>query len=138
MRRRGFCALLLIVLAGFAQGCESNEPSSIAGTWTATSFQFTETGQPPVNALALGAALSIAIDANNATTGSLTIPSELTGTSDITLSMAGTATRVGNEVEFQQSADTFVRDMTWTLAGNTMHAVDTFSGVTLDITLTRQ
>jgi hypothetical protein len=52
--------------------------------------------------------------------------------------MAGTATMNGNSVEFNQAADTFVRDLAWIFDGNTLAAAQTVSGVTLVITLTRQ
>jgi hypothetical protein len=132
-------ALVLLSVAGLTSGCgESTSPSGIAGTWVATSFQFTQVGQAPVNVLALGGAMSITIAANNATSGTLTIPGSLIGGSDLSLSMAGTAVRTGNTVEFDQAADSFVRDVAFTLAGNTMQGTYTNSGVTVDVTLTRQ
>src|SRR5688500_8068226 len=130
--------VLLLSMAGFAAGCESTEPNSIAGTWEATSFQFIEVGEAPIDVLAEGGSLMIIIFGNNSTGGTLNLPPSLTGGSHLSLSMVGTAVRTGNTVEFDQVADTFVRDVTWTLAGNTMHGTRTDAGVTVDITLTRQ
>jgi hypothetical protein len=139
VRRRFRAAFLVLSVTGFTLGCgESTPPSSIAGTWVATSFQSTQAGQAPVNVLALGGGMSITIAADNTTTGVLTIPGSLIGGSDLSLSMAGTAVRTGNTVEFTQAADSFVRDVAFTLAGNTMQGTRTFSGVTIDVTLTRQ
>ena len=139
VRRHFRAAFLVMSVTGFASGCgESTTPSTIAGTWVATSFQFTQVGQAPVNVLAIGGGMSITIATNNATTGTLTIPGSLIGGSDLSLSMAGTAIRTGNTVEFDQAADSFVRDVAWTLAGNTLRGTRTDSGVTVEITLTRQ
>ena len=66
------------------------------------------------------------------------IPASVTGDTDFNASMAGSASITGNTVEFQQSADTFVRDATWTLVGNTLVTSETFSGVAVAVTLTRQ
>ena len=119
-------------------GCDSTEPSVIAGTWTATEFTITESGEQPQDVLAAGGSLTIVVSSNNTTSGSMTIPASLTGGSAVTESMEGTATVNGASVEFSQSADTFVRDLTWTFAGSSLTANQTVSGVTLDITLTRQ
>jgi hypothetical protein len=130
--------LLLSVVVGLAAGCESTQPSSIAGMWGATSFQFIEAGEAPIDVLAEGGSLTIFIAGDNSTAGTLNIPASLAGGVAISLSMVGTATRSGNTVQFDQIADTFVRDMTWTVTGNTMHGTRTDAGVTVDITLLRQ
>jgi hypothetical protein len=41
-------------------------------------------------------------------------------------------------VTFDQSADTFVRDLTFNILGNTLVAAEIFSGVAVAVTLTRQ
>jgi hypothetical protein len=106
--------------------------------WGATSFQFIEAGEAPIDVLAEGGSLTIFIAGDNSTAGTLNIPASLAGGVAISLSMVGTATRSGNTVQFDQIADTFVRDMTWTVTGNTMHGTRTDAGVTVDITLLRQ
>jgi hypothetical protein len=53
--------------------------------------------------------------------------------------MAGTVVQTGNTVKFQQTADTFVRDLTFTIVGNTLQSTDQVAGVgSFTITLTRQ
>jgi hypothetical protein len=140
LANRAMRAVLLLSVAGLATACDSTDPSSsIAGTWVATSFIVTEVGEPTIDVLALGGGLSIAIAGNSTTTGTLTIPGELLGGGpDFTVSMAGTAVHNGNTVEFNQAADSFVRDVAWTLQGNTLHGTRTDAGVTVDVTLTRQ
>ena len=128
----------VLSLAAIGIGCDSTDPNPLAGTFVATSFIVTETGEPPTDVLALGGDLTITIAQNSSTTGTLNVPSELTGGSDLSFSMNGTATRTGNTVHFDQQADTFVRDLAWTFSGNTLTANETVSGVSLAITLTRQ
>jgi hypothetical protein len=129
---------LLMSVAVLAAACDSTEPGSIAGTYEATSFVVTETGEAPVDVLAEGGGLTITIAADNSTTGTLTIPASLTGGTDINLSMTGTALRHGDVVHFEQTADSFVRDISWAIEGNNLVGVFTNAGVTVAITLTRQ
>ena len=129
---------LLLSVAVLAAGCDSTSPSSIAGTYVATSFVVTETGEAPVNVLTEGGGLTITIAEDGSTTGTLTIPGSLVGGSDLTISMAGTALRHGDVVHFDQAADSFVRDISWAVQGNTLEGTLTSSGVTVDVTLTRQ
>jgi hypothetical protein len=130
--------LLLLCLAGLVGACESTEPNPLAGSFEATTFIVTEVGEPPTDVLALGGSLSITIAQNNSVNGTLSLPPELTGGNWLSVSMVGTATRTGNTVHFDQQGDTFVREVDWTFSGNTLNATETTSGVTLNITLTRQ
>jgi len=133
-----FRRLLALSTIGLLFGCGSTEPSPLAGIWSATSFTITESGKPTADVLAQGGGLTITVSSSNRTHGSLTIPSTITNGAAVVENMAGTATISGTTVEFQQDADTFVRDVTWTLAGSTLVTSSTISGVTLNITLTRQ
>ncbi len=137
MRKREFGALLSVFC--IVIGCDSTtDPDPLAGRFEATSFVVTETGEAPMDVLALGGDLTITIAENNSTTGTLNIPPELGGGAWLSFSMNGTATRTGNTVRFNQPADTFVRDIDWTFSGNTLNATETVSGVSLAITLTRR
>jgi hypothetical protein len=135
LRRRvlGFASIVVL-----AAGCDSTGPAAIAGTWVATTFQFTEVGEAPVDVLAEGGELTIEIAGDNTTSGTLTIPGSLFGGPDLTFDMEGLAVRNGTTVTFVQQEDTFVRDVDWQLSGNTLQGVRTDAGVTLTVTLTRQ
>lgn len=125
-------ALLLI-------GCKGTEASPIAGIWSATTFMSIEVGKPQADVLAQGGGLTITVSSTNRTTGSLSIPATVTGGAAVVANMVGTATVIGGAiVQFDQEADTFVRDVIWTITGNTLVSSSTFSGVRRDITLTRQ
>ena len=135
-------ALLLLGLSSTAlPGCGSDtpsQPSSIAGTYTATVFRVTPTGQPPIDVLAQGGSLSVAIASDNTASGSLSLPASVAGT-PFSASMAGTVVQTGTAVKFQQTADTFVRDLTFNIVGNTLQTTDQVAGVgSFTITLTRQ
>ena len=79
------------------------------------------------------------LGADNATSGSLTVPGSVSGGTALTASMAGTAFRTGNTVRFQQSADTFVRDLVWTVSDNALTVADQAAGsARFTITLSRQ
>jgi hypothetical protein len=53
--------------------------------------------------------------------------------------MNGTVVRNGSTIEFQQEADTFVRDLSWSVSTNTLSVVNQRAGAAVfTITLTRQ
>ena len=130
--------LLALSAVGLLLGCDTTEASPIAGIWSATTFTFTEAGKPPADVLAQGGGLTITVTSSNRTSGNLTIPSTITNGATVVESMVGTAIVNGSTVEFDQAADTFVRDVTWTITGNTLVTNSTVAGVTLNIVLTRQ
>jgi hypothetical protein len=113
--------------------------SSVAGASTATVFQVTLDGQSTVDELAGGGSLTITIAANDSTTGELTVlPAEGVSGEPATYSMAGLAVVSGSTVQFHQDADTFVRDLTWTVSGSTIAVHNqALDGATFTITLTK-
>ena len=137
MKRSRYSSPLFAVLV-LASACDSNDPSPIAGNYEATSFVVTETGEAPIDVLAEGGDLTITITSNNSTTGTLTVPGSLTGGSDQSFSMSGTAILTANTVRFEQGADTFVRDMTFQIVGDDLHGTYSNTGVSVAISLTRQ
>jgi hypothetical protein len=134
--------LVSLVACGDAYSTGTNQPpydTSIAGTYVATTFVVTRQNQAPVNALEQGAVLTITIAADNSASGSLFAPLSVTGGIDPHQSMAGSVTRTGASIRFVQPAETFVRDLVWTLSGRTISAVDAAQGTTrFTITLQRQ
>jgi hypothetical protein len=134
-------ALLGSSAAGACGGSDSvtlTTTPAIAGTYQATVFQVTPAGQPMIDVLARGGTLSLVIAADNSTTGSLSLPPSILG-SPFSANLTGTAVQTGNTVKFQQTADTFVRDLTFTVVGTTLEAKNQTAGVgTFTIVLTRQ
>ena len=134
-------AIASIALATLV-ACDDDDPMApeeLTGTYVATTFRVTPTGQAAIDVLAEGGSLSVTIASNNAATGTLFIPASATGGQDLTASMSGTVVRSGNTIELQQAADTFVRDLTWTVGATTLAVVNqTAGGASFTITLTRQ
>lgn len=131
--------LAVVVLLGASACRRATDPDPLVGTYLATTFLVTPSGQGVLNVLALGGTLGLNVANNYVTSGTLIVPASVNGGSTFTASLAGTATRTGSSVRFTQSADTFVRDLTFTLAENRLEAVDQVVGGTrYNIILTRQ
>jgi hypothetical protein len=129
-----WCALLSVAASG---GC-STEPSEVSGTWVATVFNVTPSGEAPIDLLAAGATLTITIDAGNMTTGSLTIPAGIGGPEPFIASMAGTAIVTETTVRFIQDEDSFVPDLVWSRGALTLTVMNQSVGsAAWTITLTR-
>jgi hypothetical protein len=128
------------VLAGnllLAAGCsDAIGPESLAGTYVAT--EFTLAGQVSGDVLAAGGSLSITLNADGTTSGSVFVPAALNDGEDFNASLAGTFTVTDGSITFTQDADTFVRDITWEVDGTRLRGAGTFSGVTITVVLTRQ
>lgn len=126
---------------GVLTACGGDSPTqaeTIVGTYTATTFRVTPAGQSMLDILALGGSLTLTIAPDNTTTGALSVPSTVAGGTAFFASMAGTATRTGGTVRFQQAIDTFVRDLAWTVNGKTLQVSDVTAGSSrFTITLTR-
>ena len=120
-----------------AAGCsDAIGPESLAGTYVAT--EFTLAGEVSGDVLAAGGSLSITLNADGTTSGSVFVPAALNDGEDFTASLAGTFTVVDGSITFTQDADTFVRDITWEVDGTRLRGAGTFSGVTITVVLTRQ
>jgi hypothetical protein len=133
----GAAAVMFLTTACGGDG--TGPADSVTGTYVATVFSVTPTGQAPINVLAAGGSLGITIAANNSTSGTLSIPASVTGTTAFTADMAGTALVTSSTVQFQQAADSFVRDLTWSRTGTSLTVVaQTAGSASHTITLTRQ
>ena len=84
-----------------------------AGNYTAIILVSTE-NSVPTNVLAGGGSFTLNLAGNGTTSGRLYIVAS-GATPGVDADMAGTWTRNGDTVEFTQAADTFVRDMTFTI-----------------------
>lgn len=138
-RRWGVLLVMLLVLSC---GSPTEGSSPVAGTWIATQLTVTPTGQAQLDVLAAGGNLSITITSTNVTSGSLNVPASVNGGTAFSASMAGTASLNGGETEvtFTQSADTFVRDLTWQRVGNNSLRVSNqvAGSASFTVTLTKQ
>ncbi|HEY9382769.1 MAG TPA: hypothetical protein VIP80_04570 [Gemmatimonadales bacterium] len=141
MQTFSFRVALVLGLAAPACGGDDTVGSSnlLTGTYQATLFVVTPTGQAPIDVLAAGGSLSISIAASGATSGTLSLPASVTGGAALSESMAGTASITALTVHFTQDADTFVRDLTWLRVGTALTVVDQPAGAaTFSISLAHQ
>ena len=137
--RRALLAAALLTGGVLACGDDSTAPTSgVAGSYAATTMTRTPSGGSAVDVLAAGGSLTIQLKSDGTTTGQLVIPASLNGGQQLTASMAGTWTQTGSTVTFSQSADTFVRDMPFTVAGSTLQGDKTFGSDRVVVVLTRQ
>jgi hypothetical protein len=133
-------ALLAILLVAAPTGCGgATNPDPLVGTWLATTLEIAPAGQGPTNALAAGATLGLNVANNFVTAGTLILPPSVTGGATFTASMAGTAVRTVNTVRFSPTADSFMRDLTFTLVDNLLQATNqVVADTTYTVVLTRQ
>jgi hypothetical protein len=133
-----FMATSALVACGGDSPTQTPQADTLAGTYTATTFRVTPTGQAMIDVLAQNGSLVLTIASDNSTSGSLLVPSTVPGGTALLASMLGTATRTGTTVRFQQTADTFVRDLTWTISGKTLQVSDLAAGsARFTVTLTK-
>lgn len=117
----------------------STEPGlALAGNYTATQW-VTTGGSGVTHQLDVGSTLNITLNSNGTTTGHLHVAAS-GGNSALDADMAGTWAKSGNTVTFSQSADTFVRDMPFTVVPNganwALEGDHTFSSPSVNVKLT--
>lgn len=133
--------VLLGIAALGACGDSTSPGNSPAGSYAAIIFITTgSSGQ--TNQLLIGSSLNMTLATNGTTSGHLHLAAS-NGNPAFDADMAGTWTRTGNLVDFTQAADTFVRDMVFTIepiSQNTWHLTgdQVFSGTRINLTLANQ
>jgi hypothetical protein len=134
-----FAQKSIVVLTVIAVGAcsDSTAPSPLIGSYFASSFMTTENGVT-TDQLAAGASVDIALAADGTTTGELFIPASSTGGGgDFVRDLAGTWTQIRETVGFQHTADTFIRDMPFTIVGSTLVGDQTFGPTRVQLTLAK-
>lgn len=116
--------LSLLLLAAGATACDDDvgtgfepiEKPDVIGEYRATTFDLTVGGET-ADQLARGAELTIDLNADGSTTGQLFVPDGAEDGDDLDVSLAGSWSfdDQAKTVTFDQEADTFVRDMTFTV-----------------------
>lgn len=134
MRRTRSVLPVFALLALASCGAEPLSPTSLAGSFTATTFTFT-LGNQSVDVVGAGGGLIIDVFTDGTTDGLLFLPASLVG-SDFTASMLGTYTITGSTVQFTTGTDTFVNDIVFQAIGTTvLRGVGDFNGIRVDLTL---
>jgi hypothetical protein len=136
-RRSALVATITALLLGTACS-DSNDPTSptvaqVAGSYRATTFTAT-TALGAQDVLQSGGSLTARFDPAGTVTGHVTIPSET-----VDEDFAGTWKITNGQVEIDGvPTDIFVEDLSFKVVGSTLVADDTFSGVRVQVVLTKQ
>jgi hypothetical protein len=119
-------------------GCDDDPtaPAAPTGAYEATNWTGTS-GGTTTDILAAGGSFTITLTSQGTTTGHLFIPASVTGEGDFNSDLTGTWTQSGSVVEFSHTADTFVRDMPFTIQGASLVGDRTFGDLRIRVTLTR-
>lgn len=113
----------------------------VAGTYTATTFTVTEDGSAAEDILALGGTLTMTLNANGTTTGSLFVPGGLAGGGDFLADLEGTWDMDNDgRITFDHEADTFLRDVAFDFDEDdgTLVTTEAAGDAQFDLVLTRQ
>jgi hypothetical protein len=129
------CALVLSIAA-----CGGDDGPfalhEVTGTYTATDFKTTTAGVT-TNQLAAGASVSLVINSDHTTLGRLFIPASTSPAVDA--SLIGTWAFLANgDIDLTEAADTFLRDMLFSVGDNTLVGDQTFGTTRIQIVLTKQ
>ena len=132
-----------IVLPSLLLACggDSTSPPADMAVGNYTAVEFVSSGNSgQKNELAVGGSLVLNLNANGTTSGHLHLVAP-GGGPDFDADMAGTWTRAGMTVDINQPADTFVRDMPFTLTPNVgswdLVGNQTFSETNIRVRLSR-
>ena len=138
LRQHKILMLVMICITPVACSPESfiATTDSVVGNYVAMTFVTSENAVA-TDQLSRGATLEMNLNADGTTTGRLFIPS---GTSelDFEADLSGTWTLNGNTVQFDQNADTFVRDLPFTVERNRLRGEGVFAGVMVRVVLKKQ
>ena len=136
VRRLVLAVAPAFVLASACKNDVSIEPDMLAGSYAATSFLVTPAGQPTVDVLAKGGALSITIAADSTTTGLLSLPAGVLSPQGGTASMVGIVSQRGDGTfRFEQPADTFIEALVWQQFTGALVSTSFLSNTQFQITL---
>jgi hypothetical protein len=99
---------------------------NVVGTYSLQTLTTTDTSGT-TDWVASGATLTLTIAANGTTSGNLFIPGAAEGGGDFNADMAGTWSLSGAVITFDQTADTFVRDMDFSAGKDRLAGDQSFS-----------
>lgn len=132
----------LAVLAVTGCGGDDNTPFSptvanVAGTYNATLFTVSNDSLGTLNLLSVGATVHVVLNPDGTTTGHIFVPDLGQEDGAVDADLTGTWTLSGDKVTFSQTSDTFIRDVEFTAAQNSLESEGTFDGATLHLALAK-
>ena len=119
-------------------GCDSStEPSieDVAGSYSASAFVTTTNGVN-TDELSRGATITLVLSPSGSVSGHLLVPADASKPA-LDADMAGTWALSGRIVTFTQSADTFIRNMSFAFVNNTLNGDAVFGGTRVQLLLNR-
>jgi hypothetical protein len=129
----------LLAAAALALACgDSTAPTmaSVAGTYQATTFTVLQNGAT-TDLLANGSSLALTLAADGTTAGRVFVPGGGEAGADFDEDLTGTWVLQDSTVTLDHPADTFLRDMTFTVGDRRLSGEATFSGTTITVVMTK-
>lgn len=131
---RAVIPLTLALVLGSCGDSFSPTVETVAGSYTAISFTLTSS-VGTTDLLALGSTVDITLAADGTTSGRLFVPGGAEDGSDLDVDLVGTWTLAGSTVTFNQTGDTFIRDVQFTAGRNRLSGEGTFNGTIIRLVL---
>jgi hypothetical protein len=135
----GAWSVAAVALAGCGDDDDPFSPTvaNVAGTYNATVFTVTSSELGTVNLLSAGATVHIVLNPDGTTTGHLFVPDLGGEDGEVDADLTGTWTLSGSTVTFSQTSDTFIRDVEFTAAQNSLETEGTFEDATVRLALAK-
>jgi len=124
-----FAIVTTALLSTAACGDTPSDAALRDGTYSATTFRITRPGLSNADVRAAGGSLLLVITKDNRVTGALRIPASIAGTAtDFVEQMDGTVEYSTELAKFNQTADTFVRDLVWQIGDRQLSVTNQTAG----------
>ena len=130
------CAFALTIAACGDKETTGLTQQSVAGTYVATTL-LTTTGGVTTNQLAAGTTITLILGADGTTSGRLFVPASTAPQVDQQLTGTWTFFNA-TDIDLSSNTDTFLRDMLFTVTGNTLVGDQTFGTTRIQVVLTKQ
>lgn len=132
--------IALIGCAGAIFACAESLPTmeTVAGTYAATVFTLQEGDEVLQDILAQGGFINLALTVEGTTSGRAFVPGGGEGGEDFDADLTGTWMLDSVTVTLDHSADTFLRDMSFTVEGDQLLGQESFGGATVTLELSKQ
>jgi hypothetical protein len=135
-RIRATIALTLALALGSCGGEDIFSPTveSVTGSYTASSLTLVSS-VGTTDLLALGSTVAITLAADGTTSGRLFVPGGADDGSDLDVNLAGTWALSGSTVTFNQTGDSFIREVEFTAGPDQLNGEGEFSGAIIRLVL---
>jgi hypothetical protein len=135
-RIRSTIAIALAFALGGCGGEDAFSPTlaSVTGSYTASALTLTSS-IGTTDLLALGSTVDITLAADGTTSGRLFVPGGDEGGGDLDVDLAGTWALSGSTVTFNQTGESFIRDVEFTAGPDQLNGEGEFSGAIIRLVL---